>query len=69
MLNEQLEYLQKQRELWQERQDEQAKRKEMDALLKRKKEEQEHEQELLNRAAEWVQAHWRGVVARRDAQK
>jgi hypothetical protein len=41
----------------------------MDLLLKRKKEDMEHEQELLNRAAEWVQAHWRGVVARRDFQK
>jgi hypothetical protein len=37
--------------------------------FRHKKEEQEKEMALLNKAAEWVQAHWRGVVARRDADK
>jgi len=25
--------------------------------------------ELLTRGAEWIQAHWRGLLARRDAEK
>lgn len=37
--------------------------------MQRKKEEQEKTMANLNKAAEWIQAHWRGLLDRRDAEK
>lgn len=41
----------------------------MDKLMAIRKEEQEKELLAMNKAAEWVQAHWRGILARREFEK
>jgi hypothetical protein len=47
------------------------KRRQQEEEMKRKKLEQEREQQLntLNRAAEWIQAHYRGLITRRANNK
>ena len=37
--------------------------------MKKKKAEQEKQEAQLNKAAEWVQAHWRGMLARKEMEK
>jgi len=37
--------------------------------MKKKNEEQLKQMNLLNKAAEWMQAHWRGLLARREMEK
>lgn len=37
--------------------------------MERKEKEQRDKMELLSKAAEWVQAHWRGLLARREGEK
>lgn len=37
--------------------------------MKKKQDEQEKQFNLLNKAAEWMQAHWRGLLARREMEK
>jgi hypothetical protein len=37
--------------------------------MKAKQQVRENELKLLNQASEWVQAHWKGLVARRDVEK
>lgn len=69
ILQEQKQTLANLQEQWQERLQENQKREALEAIMRKKKEEQEKEMGLLNKAAEWVQAHWRGVVARREAEK
>jgi hypothetical protein len=54
------------KELWSERLNEKRKREELELMLKKKKEEQEREMVVQVKAAEWVQAHWRGLVARKE---
>lgn len=38
-------------------------------MMEKKEEEQRKKTELLSRGAEWIQAHWRGLIARREAEK
>ena len=47
------------------------KRRKQEEELKRKKKEEEREQQLntLNKAAEWIQAHYRGLITRRAYKK
>ena len=45
------------------------KREELEKIMQRKKEQQEKHMGNLNKAAEWIQAHWRGLLDRRDAEK
>lgn len=52
-----------------QRQEERKKRDEILAILKKKNEEQSKQMSLLNKGAEWVQAHWRGLNARREMEK
>ena len=52
-----------------QRQEERKKRDEILAILKKKNDEQNKQMSLLNKAAEWVQAHWRGLLARREMEK
>lgn len=52
-----------------QRQEERKKRDEIIAIMKKKNEEQMKQMNLLNKAAEWTQAHWRGVLARREMEK
>lgn len=51
------------------RKKEREKREEIAMIMKQKKEEQEKEHRQLERAAEWIQAHWRGLIARKDASR
>lgn len=37
--------------------------------MKKKNDEQKKQMDLLNRAAEWMQAHWKGLLARREMEK
>jgi hypothetical protein len=38
-------------------------------MIEKKEEEQRKKMELLTRGAEWIQAHWRGLLARREGEK
>lgn len=49
--------------------EERKKRDEILAIMKQKNDEQLKQMNLLNKAAEWVQAHWRGLLARREMEK
>jgi hypothetical protein len=49
--------------------EEKKKRDELLAIMKKKNEEQLRQMNLLNKAAEWVQGHWRGLLARREMEK
>lgn len=54
------------KEAWAEKQEQNRRREEMEKLMQIKKEQQEKELLALNKAAEWVQAHWRGFMARKE---
>ena len=42
---------------------------ELQELIRVKEEQQRKKMETLAKAAEWVQAHWRGLTARREGEK
>ena len=52
-----------------ERLEERKKREEILAIMKKKNDEQLRQMNLLNKAAEWMQAHWRGLLARKEMEK
>ncbi|CDW86748.1 iq domain-containing protein d [Stylonychia lemnae] len=56
-------------EEYKQRFEERKKREEILTIMKRKNEEQQKQMNLLHRAADWVQAHWRGLLARREMEK
>lgn len=56
-------------EEWGHRMEERRKTEEIQEIMRRKEEEQRKKMETLTRAAEWVQAHWRGMQARIEAEK
>jgi len=37
--------------------------------MKKKQDEQNSKIEKLSRASEWIQAHWRGMLARKEMEK
>ena len=57
------------KEQWAERIEERRKRDELQAIIDKKKAEQDKQTQQLNKAAEWVQAHWRGRLARLEMEK
>ena len=57
------------KEQWGERLEEKRKRDELQAIIDKKKAEQDKAQQQLEKAAEWVQAHWRGRLARLEMEK
>lgn len=61
--------LQKVREQWEERMTEKRKREDLQAIIDRKKEEQQKREEILNKAAQFMQAHWRGLITRRELER
>ena len=63
------EQLKQVKEQWSERLEEKRKRDELQAIIDRRKAEQDKAQMQLNKAAEWVQAHWRGRLARIEMEK
>ena len=52
-----------------QRLEERRKRDEIAAIMQKKKDEQNEKMERLSRACEWIQAHWRGMMARKEAAK
>lgn len=54
---------------YKDRLDERKQREEILAIMKKKNDEQQQQLNQLNRAADWVQAHWRGLLARREMEK
>jgi hypothetical protein len=38
-------------------------------IMNKKNAEQQKQMDLLHRAGEWMQAHWRGLLARREMEK
>jgi predicted house-cleaning noncanonical NTP pyrophosphatase (MazG superfamily) len=54
---------------YKQRLEERKKREEILAIMKKKNDEQLKQLSLLNKAAEWMQAHWRGLLARREMEK
>ena len=69
ILKEQEHSLAQLNEQWKERMEEKRKREELQAIMTKKKDEQEKHMAQLNKAAEWIQAHWRGLMERRDAER
>jgi len=56
-------------EEWHHRQEERRKTEQIQQMMERKEEDQRKKMELLTKGAEWIQAHWRGLVARREGEK
>ena len=54
---------------YKQRLEERKKRNEILAIMKKKSDEQAKQMNLLVKAAEWMQAHWRGLLARREMEK
>ena len=57
------------KEEWEQRLEEKRKHDEIQAIIQRKEDEHRKKMELLDNAAQWVQAHWRGLLARREGEK
>ena len=57
------------RDQWKERQDESRKRDDLKAIMDKKEAEQRKKLETLDKAAQFLQAHYRGMVARRDMER
>jgi len=57
------------KEEWEQRCDEERKYKEIQAMVEKKEKMHRDKMDALNRAAQYVQAHWRGLVSRREGEK
>lgn len=68
-LDEVLHELQIYKDDWEKRKEEKRKYNEIQDIIKRKEEEQRKQREALDKAAQYIQAHWLGMLARRDAEK
>ena len=67
---EEQQYLLKQiKEQWTERLEENRRREALALIKKRKEEEQEKQRKTLDAAAQFLQAHYRGMMARREMEK
>ena len=49
--------------------EEKRKRDEIEAIMKKKNDAENARMDRLVKASEYIQAHWRGLLARRDAEK
>ena len=49
--------------------EEKRKRDEIAAIMQRKNDEQSAQMDKLERASEYIQAHWRGLLARKEMEK
>ena len=65
-LEDQLQQLAQIKEQWAERQEEKRRREDLDEIIKRKEEHHRKQQDTLNKAAQFLQAHYRGMLARRE---
>jgi hypothetical protein len=57
------------RDQWTERIEERRKREALKAIMDKKEAEQRKKLDTLNKAAQFLQAHYRGMVARRDMER
>jgi len=57
------------RDQWTERVEEKRKREALKAIMDKKEAEQRKKLDTINKAAQFLQAHYRGMVARRDMDK
>lgn len=57
------------KEEYKQRLEERKKSNEMFTIMKKKSDEQAKQMNLLVNGAEWMQAHWRGLLARREMEK
>ena len=65
-LEDQLQQLAQIKEQWAERIEEKRRREDLDEIIKRKEEANRKHTETLNKAAQFLQAHYRGMLARRE---
>ena len=65
-LDDQLQQLAQIKEQWAERIEEKRRREALDEIIKRKEEAQRKQQDTLHSAARFLQAHYRGMLARRE---
>jgi septal ring factor EnvC (AmiA/AmiB activator) len=68
-LEDQEDQLRQIREQWAERREEARKRENLQAILDKKKEIQRKETDTLNQASKFLQAHYRGMLARREQER
>ena len=54
---------------WEERLEENRKRDELQKIIDERKAKQQKVLDTLNKAAQFLQAHWRGMVGRREIEK
>ena len=54
---------------WEQRCDEERKYKEIQAMVEKKEKMHRVKMDALYRAAQYVQAHWRGLISRREGEK
>ena len=57
------------RDQWAERLEEKRKREALALIMRKKEEQQRKEMDTLNKAAQFLQAHYRGMLARKDMEK
>ena len=57
------------KEEWEQRCEEQRKYNEIQEIVERKEKQHRDKMEALTRAAQYVQAHWRGLISRREGEK
>lgn len=57
------------KEEYEQREEEQRKYSEIQAIVEKKENEHKHKIEQLTRAAQYVQAHWRGMLSRKEGEK
>ena len=67
--NDQAYQLQQVVEQWKERTEENDKRKQLMEIMKKKEMEKEKHEKMLNDAAQFLQAHYRGMLSRRELEK
>ena len=65
-LEDQLQQLAQIKEQWAERIEEKRRREDLDEIIKKKEEQHKKHQDTLNKAAQFLQAHYRGMLARRE---
>lgn len=57
------------REQWADRKEEKRRREDLAEIIRVKEEAQKKHMDTLNKASQFLQAHYRGMLARRDASK
>jgi DNA repair exonuclease SbcCD ATPase subunit len=67
--DEEFAHLKSVREQWEERQEENRKREALQKIIDERKRVQQKKLDTLNKAAQFLQAHWRGMMQRKEQEK